>query len=169
VRKLGKQIQFLLDEITENKFVQFILSEGNTHILLNGNAITELPKPFSVEGWFKVYLYRPTIGELIIEIINENLSFIRPLTSPVIEFSRTVLRNDKKEISLGRLWVETKYFDEIGNKVEKPKELNIFYNQLVKWIKKELSIKEINNEGYIQKVYTTEKMYDTVKMGYKVL
>jgi hypothetical protein len=163
---LGKQLQFLLDIDTENQFVKHILSEENNRILFNGYPIAELPKPFTVEGWFTVYLYRPEFGEIVTENIDNLRSYIRPNYSPVIEFSRTIVREEKKELSKGRVWVEMKYFDKNGFEKHKPKELNDFYNNVTRWLKKAAPLQEINGS---QKVHVTEKILKKIELGYKIL
>lgn len=138
---MGKQISFLMDEQDENRFVEFILR--NADIYFEGDLkvpvkIIELPMKFSGKGWFKVYLYRNVLGELEIEKTSNEREIINSTKSPVIEFIRTIVREDDSEIRRGRLWVEMKYYDHQNILIEKSKDINVWYNILSKWIKSNL-------------------------------
>ncbi|MDP4147218.1 MAG: hypothetical protein Q8936_22535 [Bacillota bacterium] len=147
---MGKQICFFMDEDIEDKFIDYVLENGE--ILFEGNnnkpiSIKELPKAFSGKGWFKVYLYKPEFGKLVLENIPNIREYINFIESPVIEFSRTIIREDIKELSRGRLWVDMKFYNKEGEKVEKSKKVDEWYKDLNKWIRGNLPKTELNIEG----------------------
>jgi hypothetical protein len=115
-----------------------------------------------------VYLYKKDFGELVLDSIPNGRKFIDEIKSPVIEFIRTVVREEDKEVSRGRLWVEMKYWNEKGVQVEKSKALNDWYTGLCKWIKKQLPKSEFsaNQETYAE--YISNSMKELVEKGYKI-
>lgn len=156
---------------TENLFKEIILQDGM--ILFEGTnlepmSIIELPQEFSSNDWHSVYLYRREFGELILDKLPNGKQYIDIISSPVIEFIRTVVREDEKEVSRGRLWMEMKYWNEAGELVEKSKLLNDWYSSLCKWIKKKLPKTEIsiNEDTYVEFISPTMKKL--VEKGYKI-
>lgn len=82
--------------------IKFFLKGENSKPI----EVEELPERFSGKGWFKVYIYNESIGEYHLEDLRNGRRIVNTTTSSVIEFSRTTIR--EKDISRGRLWVETK-------------------------------------------------------------
>ena len=168
---MGKQINFIMDLNTENIFKDLILQEGE--ILFEGTNvvpinIVTLPEQFSSNDWFSLYLYKKEFGELVFDTLPDGRKYIDSIKSPVIEFIRTVVREDEKEVSRGRLWLEMKYWDVQGRQVEKSKALNDWYMSLCKWVKKQLPRTEfsVNAETYTE--YISGDMKKLVEKGYKI-
>ena len=168
---MGKQITFYMDMKTEQQFKDFILQEGE--IIVEGSnpnpiSVKILPEPFSDKGWFKLYLYKKEYGELVLDSTANGRKYIDETKSPVIEFLRTVVREDEKEVSRGRLWLEMKYWDVHGRQVEKAKALNDWYTNLCKWVKNQLPKTEflVNEEIYTE--YISDSIKKSVENGYKI-
>lgn len=167
---MGKQINFLMDEETEKRFVEFILSEGDIWANREGlrpEKIKILPKAFSEKGWFQVYFHKIRFGVLKIEELEKGEGYIDSISSPVIEFSRTIIR--QKDMSRGRLWVEIKVYDEEGKTVLKSKELDDWYKKLSKWVKKNLPKTTIVTQSGVYTEYSCESINELIKSGYKVI
>jgi len=138
---MGKQIIFYMDYETEAKFFEYLLPQCKIcNKVENGNMmfIDELPERFSGQHYFKLHLYKPEMGCCDIVSFGDGRGYIEERTSPIIEFSRTLIHPDKK-ITHGRLYVAMKYYDKEGNYVSKPLELDKWYKELCKWIKKACS------------------------------
>ena len=168
---MGKQINFLMDLHTENLFKEIILQEGE--ILFEGAnsepiSIIVLPDEFSSNDWFSVYLYKKEFGELILDKLPNGKQFIDTIKSPVIEFIRTVVRDDESEVSRGRLWYEKQYYDDEGKLIHKSEHLNFWYNSLCKWIKKNLPKTElyIHSEKYNEHISSGIK--ELIQKGYEI-
>lgn len=172
---MGKQINFYMDEETELRFVDFFTSTGGELLFEGDNlkpiSITTLPKPFSGKGWFRLYLYKQEFGELVTRRLENGGFYIDSITSPVIEFSRTVKREigKNREISSGRIWVELKYWNEREELIEKTKELDKWYGILNRWIKKNVDRVEevINGHKYIK--YVSPSLRELLNKGYKFI
>jgi hypothetical protein len=168
---MGKQINFYMDMETEKRFLLYIKENGV--LIYEGNnekptVIDSLPDPFSGKGWFKVYLYN-NIGSLKLKRLSTGREIIDCIESPVIEFTRTVIREDSKEISKGRLWIETKYYSDDGDLIIKDDLLEEWFKLLSKWIKKNIPKKEFFNNGKLYKEYISESILSYLKCDYKLM
>ena len=90
------------------------------------------------------------------------------IESPVIEYSRTIIREDSKEISRGRLWFETKYYNDDGELVQKDIRLEEWYKELCKWIKKNAPKTDLNI-GEKRKEYISKSVLQLLEQGYKIV
>lgn len=168
---MGKQINFLMDKDTEEKFLIYIKENGVAIFEGNNDSpkiIEVLPEAFSGKGWFKVYLYNNQ-GDLILNKLSTGREYIDSIKSPVIEFSRTIIREGAKEVSRGRLWLETKFYNEDGDLVSKDSDLDEWYKNLSKWIKKNAPKTEISNNGREYKEYITKSVVQLLEQGYKIV
>jgi len=168
---MGKQINFLMDLDTENLFKDIILHEGE--ILFEGInsepiSIIALPEEFSSNDWYSVYLYKKEFGELFFNKLPNGNLYIDTIKSPIIEFIRTVVRDDENEVSRGRLWYENKYYDDEGKLIHKSEELNIWYDCLCKWIKKNLPKTEIYIRSEKYKENISSGIKELIKKGYVI-
>ncbi|MDO5151300.1 MAG: hypothetical protein Q4D76_18215 [Oscillospiraceae bacterium] len=169
---MGKQINFFIDRETEERFLIYIrkngvaIFEGNNN---NPQVVDELPVPFSGKGCFKIYLYKTNNGDLKLKKLSTGRECIDSIESPVIEFSRTIIREDTKEVTKGRLWVETKYYNDNGELVIKNGMLEEWYKDLCKWIKKNAPRIEVSNNGKNHNVYITKQVLQLLEQGYKLV
>jgi hypothetical protein len=164
---MGKQIRFIMDEHDESIFFSYIIDNGIVFFAKkNGNPepITELPDKGSEPGWFKLYLYKESFGAITYAETKGGRRFIDSINAPVIEFRRTIVRENIKEIARGRLWLEMKYYDN-ETLIRKDKLIDDWYKELGKWIKSNLT--SLENGG--QKEYVSKSLIDAVKNGYKLL
>jgi hypothetical protein len=147
---MGKQINFFMDYETEAKFFEYLLPQCKiSNKVVNGEMIfiDTLPERFSGQDWFQLHLYKPEMGPCDIVIHDDGKGYVNAYSSysPVIEFCRSVIRTDDKIITRGRLYVVMKYYDKDDNNVSKPEELNKWYNELCRWIRKHLPRREYEN------------------------
>lgn len=169
---MGKQINFLMDKETEKRFFEFIRKDGV--VLFEGNnevpqIINILPEPFSGKGRFSIYIYNEKFGKYIISETKKGIKYIDSIKSTVIEFNRTIIREGAKEVSRGRLWLETKFYNEDGELVSKDIDLDEWYKNLCKWIKKNVPRTEISNNGREYKEYITKSVVQLLEQGYKIV
>lgn len=74
------------------------------------------------------------------------------MTAPVIEYTRTVVREKEKTIQSGRIWMQMKYWDEHHEYVSKSENLDKGYKDIKKWITKHLQKMEQKDErGRVEK------------------
>lgn len=169
---MGKQINFLMDSETEEKFIEYILSDGI--LLFEGNnmrpvKMKSFPEPFSSKAWFKLYLYKDEFGDLKLKKLDEERKYIDVIVSPVIEFSRTIIRDSAKEISRGRLWVEMNFYNDKNELVSKKNDLEEWFKNLSKWIKKHLPKTEIIGKNKVYSEYSCMSINNKIENGYKIM
>lgn len=169
---MGKQIGFIMDAKDEQEFFNYLLSTG-LKILFEGNnmnpiEITTLPEPFSGKGWFALLLYKEEFGPLTMRTLKDGRKYVEPNSSSVIEFDRTVIREQQNEISRGRLWYQTSYYDINENLVYKIEELDKMYKELCKYVKKNLCKVRytVNERTYFE--YCSESLKDRILKEYKL-
>lgn len=124
---MGKQIRFFMGPSDERIFTDVLSGTGSKLVLNNATPI----------------LINATQGLGIVDtcyavfpesrLVTSQSGFIDPVTSDAIEFSRSRIKDNR--MMYGRLWVETWYYDEDGNKVQKDKWLSNKFNTLCKWVK----------------------------------
>lgn len=169
---MGKQINFYMDNETEEKFFEFIKKDGVVLFERNNKLpqiIDTLPEPFSGRGWFMVYIYNEKLGKCIICETDNGIKYIDFIKSPVIRFSRTIIREDAKEIAMGRLWFETKFYDDDGELISKDSALDEWYKKLCKWIRKNVPRTELSDTWGVRKEYISKSLIDLFEQGYKLM
>lgn len=165
--KMGKQFEFFMAEKDEETLKEF-LQQLNVKILYEGKSsqsieITHLPPAFSDIGWFQLFLYKEEWGKLKDKSLSVYIHYL-----PIIEFRRTIVRNNSKEISPGRIWYQNKYFDEDENLVEKCKDIDLFYYDVKKKIKKILPNHKRFDAGKNRTFYCSESIKELLDEGYKI-
>jgi hypothetical protein len=168
---VGKQINFYLDDDTEQKFIEFILTSSDATMLLDGKPIDldTLYTPFSERRWYQIHIYKSHFGKLIIDELPMGRLEVNSLYSPVIEYSRTAINFDKKQILRGRIWVEMKYWNENAVLVEKNRDLEKWYGTLNRWIKKNVvKVEEIIN-GFKYVDYVSPTLLKLKDEGFKFM
>lgn len=169
---MGKQISFIMDENDESKFFDFIKESGFV-LLAEQNQepkpIIDLPNKQAENRGFKLYLYKENFGEIIYAKTAKGRKYINSINAPVIEFRRTIIRPNSKEITRGRLWLEMKYYNDDGNLIIKSESINEWYKELSRWLKKNLRYIEIQSVNRISKEYISTSLISLVEKGYKIL
>lgn len=157
---MGKQINFFICESIQNSFIEYL--QDNQFEFLDRNAgIVNQPSSMDV---FRLYLYKSNYGELVMQPGNGTSMNI--LNSPVIQFSKTVIKTEQKRILRGRLWIATQYVDEEGNWVKKDEVFVKEYQKLNRWIKKHVPYQEIQKGEYLIKEYVNDELKELQEKGF---
>ncbi len=167
---MGKQINFYIEKELEEKLIQQLFNEGFVIVaedLDNKELVTYDEFQKVNPKVYIMYLYKKEFGKLIID--KECEFRLDCLRSPIIELTRTLIKNDKKIVTRGRLWVETKYYDENGEIILKDSILTKEYNSLVKWVKKNVPYQEVMKGEYVIKEYITDNMKSLAESGFKLI
>ena len=140
---MGRQYNFYMGRNDEELFLEYL--RQNQYVIYQDNkdgnpkVIDKWPEPYSGTGWFILYLYREDFGKMIFsESFRDGRLFIQPDDAPVIEFVRTCINPKDKGIMSGRIWLEMKYYDKNNMLWYKSENLIKAYNDIKKWIKKQL-------------------------------
>lgn len=167
---MGKQINFYLERELEGKFIEELFNAGFVIVaedldnkkLITYNELKEVNSKIYI-----LYLYKKDLGTLLINKECEyRLDYLR---SPVIEFARTIIKSEKKVITRGRLWMESKYYGENGEIVCKDSKLTSEYNKLVKWIKKYVPFQDVAKGDYVIKEYVTDSIKELANTGFRLM
>ena len=140
---MGRQIRFYALPRDEQALLEFVHRDPDVVILgvpfleREPRIIDTLPSIESVElGWTEVLLWNtrfPFAGDYV-QIRNTNLWQPNKSDAPVIEFSRSCIR-DEERLLRGRLWAEM-YRLENEKMVHKGKEFEKWYDRLARWIRR---------------------------------
>lgn len=167
---MGKQINFYLENELEEKFIEQFFNQGFVVIaedlenkkLVTFNELGEVNPQIYI-----LYLYKKDYGQIVTDKECEyRLDYLR---SPVIEFTRTLIKHEKKLITRGRVWMEPKFFDESGEVVNKDSRLTKEYNSLAKWIKKNVPLQDVSKGEYLIKEYITNSIKDVANRGFRLM
>lgn len=167
---MGKQINFYIDKTVEDEFMKQIFSQGFVLIaedLDNKKLVTFNDLETTNSQMYILYLYKKDFGPIVTDVECEyRLDYLR---SPVIEFTRTLIKREKKLIIKGRIWLESKFYDMNGEVVNKDPGLTKEYNSLVKWIKKNVPLQDISKGDFIVKEYITKSIKVIADSGFKLI
>ena len=160
---MGKQFGFIMDSIDENKLVKKILKNGSVLYSQNKKviSISSLPDGY----WINVYFAKREDEENLCE----NYSYVDVLTMPVLELGQTFVRLNLKELQRGRIYYDFQYYGDNDELIYKNKELDIWYKEIVKWIKTNLQCVEIERNGKKVKEYVSESLLIHIKNGFKII
>ena len=156
---MGRQINFYMSEAVQAEFMEFLKQNKFLYV---DYYVDKTVDP-ACNDVYMVYLYKETYGELVKKFDDRVYDNSQ---GPVIEYSKTTIRKDKKTIARGRLWMVDWYFDEAGNKVKKNELLTKDYEKLVRWVKKHVPYQEYEKKGYILKEYINDEVIELQKQGY---
>jgi|GEM_PF-5432169 len=138
---MGRQINFFMFGDDEHKFLNYVKETQNYLIDRFGNTISfEEMEPSCCskdenQANRMMDIYYIAAPNSKIEIRDK--AGLQSVISEVIEFSPSIIRHSN-ELWNGRIWIETKYYDEHRNIVMKPKWFIDMFNLYQKWIKKNL-------------------------------
>lgn len=169
---MGKQFNFFMDEKDEERLRKYLL-ESHVKLIFEGRnlmpvEITVFPPPFSGKGWFIIYLYKEEWGELVARDVSTTMKRIDQLSSPVIEFSRTVIRSDARGITPGRIWFQSNHFKE-DILLNKCSEINAFYLELMRQIKMILPKQKKPFTERNTTIYCSDSIKIMLDDGYKIM
>jgi hypothetical protein len=152
---MGKQVRFYALPGDEQTFVEFVRQDPDVVILgvpflkPEPRIIDTLPSIESVDLWWtEVLLWNTKFSFLsdYVQIRNTNLWQPNKSDAPVIEFSRSCIR-DEERLQRGRLWVEM-YRLENEKLVHKGKVFEQWYDRLARWIRRHYILLK-NIDAYI--------------------
>ncbi|WP_434799149.1 hypothetical protein [Terrisporobacter vanillatitrophus] len=167
---MGKQIIFFMDDEAEKEFFEFIkesavvLFEDDNGLL---KVIDTLPNSNSVRHWRKLYIYNDKFGDYTLNDLDNGRVYLDLYKSPVIEFNRTIIRENTKDMSRGRLWFENSFYDE-DELVYKDPNLDKLYQKLCRWIRKKIPKVEVNAKNGIKKEYISKPLINLIESGYEI-
>ena len=157
---MGKQINFYIGEITQNSFIQYLQENEFLFWDKRQNVIQDLfEKSVSV-----LYLYKPNYGEMIMH--KDYRDTIDIIKSPLIQFNKTLIKEDKKKIIRGRIWIEDKFYSDDGDCIKKDKVFVDDYMLLMKWIKKNAPLQEIPKGEHFVKEHVSSDLNDYLENGF---
>lgn len=167
---MGKQINFYMDKKVEDEFIKFIYK-------IKFEVLEENEEKKRIESYKKydefnpkgiqLFLYKKNYGN-IVKLKNCDCA-INSISSPVIEFMRTIIIDCDKEIVGGRIWYEQKYYNNDGELIKKNEQILKDYNMLVRWIKKNTIYTDVNNLGFTSKYYVTKEIEKILEKNNYVL
>ena len=165
---MGKQIRFYMSPEDEERFKDYILRTGEMIYEDNENDPVSISELLDTERPFWFHLSLCFKNEPIeYDEVSSGRKYINALEANIIQWFRTSKHNNGKYIKYGRLWVEMyTYID--GEKIYKGEELDNWYKDLCKWIRKNIPRREIEQNGDVYKEYISDSIYELVQQGYKL-
>lgn len=157
---MGKQINFYMSEKVQASFIEHL--EQNHFLFLDVNSQI-LKEPLS-SNVFGLYLYKQNYGNVVMR--QDMNDIIDSIKSPVIQFSKTNIKNEKKKVLRGRLWISDQYYDEKGILVKKDEAFVKDYKMLTRWIKKNVPYQEIRKEDFFVKEYISDEIKELQNNGF---
>lgn len=97
---------------------------------------------------------------------SDNRGSINTIESPVIEFSKTVINEEKKKVLRGRLWISPWYYGKDGSAIKKEELFIKDYEKLVRWIKKNVPYQQIKAGDYVVKEYASDEIVALQEDGF---
>jgi len=161
---MGKQINFYMSKDVEDEFIEY-LKQNNFMFLITDFESNKIINTYGkTDNSSKLYLFKEVYGDITMQ--EGVLSRLNTIKSPVIEFRRTIIKEDKKKILRGRIWVSNQYYDDYGTIIKKNPQLIQDYNSLVRWIKKHVPYQEIKKDEYSVKEYVNDEMKQLGEEGF---
>ncbi len=159
---MGKQINFYMSESVQTSFIEYL--EHNNYMFLDYYAnIVEPPVSTNI---YSLYLYKQNYGDII---MNQDLcGNIDSLNSPVIQFSKTIIKNETKKVRRGRIWISDKCINKNGELIKKDVTFLKDYQILTRWIKKYVPYQEIKKDEYLIKEYVDDELKKLQEEGYSL-
>ena len=144
-------------EATQECFFQY-LQQNQFEFLSVNSGIISYPTLMNV---FDLYLYKADYGEIIMHQ-NGSMDIIK---SPVIQFSKTIIKPEQKKVLRGRLWLSDQY-SVSDCLVKKSSKLINDYKMLVRWIKKYVPYQGIKKGEYLVNEYVSDELKKLQESGF---
>lgn len=162
---MGKQFRFIMDDRDQERLIEKVCEQGI--ILYNDRhngvkEITNLPDG----NWIHLHFLKYKDAQIVQS--DDKLLDVDVLRMPVLELRQTFVRSKTKEIQRGRLYFENKYFEN-DNLIYKEEELELWYKEIIKWIKNELKCVEIMESTKITKEYVSVSLVKYIDAGFKLI
>lgn len=182
---MGKQINYYMEFNDFRQLVQYALDIGcmigkqeNAQIVCSNSIDIVMP------DYKKYFFYLPEAEKVLIQLQDDKqqIGGYNQSGNVVIEANFSRIWHDRKEISRGRLFLNTGYYDAQGKWIECPKCMKKIYEQLKRKVKKIAPYTEMtdfmtdySSEEYKQiewrhKEYITSELLELhVNSGYKLI
>ncbi len=153
---MGKQIRYFMLNEDQVKLVDFVKELSD--MIVDNKGIALAVEHIYVSNRSSFYILSQQS-----KVAYSDNGFIEAFSSDVIQLSKNMIRR-QNQVEYGRLWVELKYYDSLGNIVTKDKWLSDKYNMYKKWIIKNCRISKEKD------FYIGEATYKLYKSGeYKMM
>ena len=96
---MGRQINFYMSENVQLCFLGYLKKEKFLFLDKNRRIIKE-PNAKEVFG---MYLYKADYGSIIMR--QDDKEYMDSIKSPVIQYNKTMIKGETKQIIRGRLWI----------------------------------------------------------------
>lgn len=162
---MGKQFRFIMDDRDQERLIEKVCEQGI--ILYNDrhNGVKEIT--YLPDGnWIHLHFLKYKDAQIVQS--DDKLLDVDVLRMPVLELRQTFVRSKTKEIQRGRLYFENKYFEN-DNLIYKEEELELWYKEIIKWIKNELKCVEIMESTKITKEYVSVSLVKYIDAGFKLI
>ncbi len=157
---MGKQINFYMSKSIQESFIEFLLK--NRFAFLDKDA--SLVKQANSDNITSVYLYKENYGNIIMH--GEGAAGIDVIKSPVIQFRKTIIKEERKAILRGRLWIASQYYAEDGTVIKKNDLFLKDYQLLARWIKKNIPLQKIEKGKHNVNEYASDELKDLQDKGF---
>jgi len=148
---MSKQINFYMSQSVQYQFIEYLKKELFQFI---DNNYKKIEKP-DAGDIFGMFLYKPSYGKIMIQ---QDTNVIDSIKSPVIQFNKTIMKEEENKILRGRLWLSEQYYDEKGDLVSKEAMLLKDFQKISRWIKKNVPYQEIKKGEYLVKEYVNDEL-----------
>lgn len=157
---MGRQIIFYMSKSIQTSFIDFLLERG--FIFLDKNAL--LVNQAKSDNVTYVYLHKENYGNILMSKVAG--IGIDALNGSIIQFRKTMIKEEEKTILQGRVWMEPQYYADDGTLMRKNELLLKDYQLLVRWIKKRVPFQKIKKGEYYVKGYVNDELKDLQEKGY---
>jgi len=148
----------------EDEFIEYLKQNNFIFLITDFESNKIIDTHGKTDNSSKLYLFKEVYGDITMQ--EGVLSRLNTIKSPIIEFRRTIIKEDKKKILRGKIWVSNQYYDDYGTIIKKNPQLIQDYNSLVRWIKKHVPYQEIKKDEYSVKEYVNDKMKQLGEEGF---
>ncbi len=152
---MGRQINFYMDEETQNQFLDFIKESQFEVFSYSGEKIDDMNDVHSF------YLHKKEFGELLFRDYDKSVN----VDGPVIEVDKTIIRD--KKIYRGRVYISTTFYNDNVGTLDYCKKYIDEYQKLYRWIKKHVSYQELMIRGVVIKEYANDMFVNIEQQGFE--
>ncbi len=160
---MGRQINFYMYKDIQYRFIEYL--KENEYTFLDVRALTI--SDTLLDGQNVLYLYKQEYGNIIMSQNGSNQMNI--LDSPIIEFRKTMVKDEKHRIIRGRVWIESQYYNDDGIAIYKKEMFLNDYQKISRWIKKNVPYQQIKKGNDFIKVYINNEMKELMDSGYALM
>lgn len=149
---MSKQINFYMSKKKQEEFIDFL--RMNSFLFLDASA--KVINESNLENISSLYLYKQKYGNIIINSTNQRT--IDSIKSPIIQYKKTIIKENQKKVLRGRLWMANQYYDDEGYVISKGEILLRDYKMLLCWIKKNVPYQKIKKGEHYIKEYVSDEL-----------